>query len=312
MSKKLQFQNLALQQSLQSYTQQPTVIQPAVTLPIKPEMLVPLPPAMSLFSKPMVPGLGTPAASGQTGGLTLSTNEIRGEIDAPEASENDLLLMPIAPTSRKKKLLRSAVLLVSALLALAIYFTWHSTTPTSASPTITQQTYSSLASPQPGSGDTPTPTSANTNDSSTIQVYIVGAIKHPGVYTLPTDARVYQLIQAAGGTLPGANLVAINLAAKLTDGQEIYVLSVGETPPAYTNSPSGPGNNGTPAVTSGQPVNINTATETEMEQTLHVSAATAKKIIDYRTQHGLYTAIDQLLQVISQSIFDRIKNMVTV
>ena len=110
--------------------------------------------------------------------------------------------------------------------------------------------------------------------------------------------------------MSSADLVALNLAAPLTDGQEIYVLSVGEIPPAgYNNGLSG---GGTPTVTNGQLVNINTASQTEMEQTLHVSSTTAQKIITYRVQHGPYTSIDQLLQVISKSIYDRIKNMVTV
>ncbi len=52
---------------------------------------------------------------------------------------------------------------------------------------------------------------------------IVGAVRHPGVYTLPASARVYQLLQAAGGPLPNADLVALNMAAKLSDGQEVYV-----------------------------------------------------------------------------------------
>src|SRR6266487_1226390 len=50
----------------------------------------------------------------------------------------------------------------------------------------------------------------------------------------------------------------------------------------------------------------------EMRQILHVSAATAQKIIDYRQQHGNYTSVDQLLQVVSRSIYDRIRKLVTV
>ncbi|HEY0754451.1 MAG TPA: SLBB domain-containing protein, partial [Ktedonobacteraceae bacterium] len=214
-------------------------------------------------------------------------------------------------THKKKYLMRGAAILFSALLLLAIYLTWHAATPTSASPMVTQQTYSNLSSmPDPVAANrTATPTeSAN----GSIQVYVVGAIKHPGVYILTMNARVYQLIKAAGGALPNANLVALNLAAKLTDGQEIYVLSIGEaTPIANTNS-SGSDTGGTPGSNTGSLLNINTATEVEMEQTLHVSATTAKKISAYRAQHGSYTAVSQLSQVVSQSIYNRIKNLVTV
>jgi competence protein ComEA len=315
MPKKSQFKNLALQQTLQDCAQQPTTIQPAITLPIKPEALIPLPPAMPFFVQSL------PVRQGPTAIIPKDSDLAASASDTPEEISTPFLPGALIPSTnpplhsrKKKQLLRGAAILLSALLILAIYLTWHSATPTAASPTITQQAYSSLSStpsPQPVSSVT----TATSSDGTTIQVYIVGAVKHPGVYTLPADARVYQLIQAAGGTQPNADLVSINLAARLTDGQEIYVLSVGETQPAYTGSSAGTGAGSagsTPTTANGPLVNINTATETAMMQGLHVSAATAKKIIDYRTQHGAYTSVDQLLQVVSKSIYDRIKGLVTV
>lgn len=311
MPKKSQFQSLILQETLhdiQDYSQQPTIIQPALTLPIKPEKIIPLPPARSFFHQQTMTGeefsLTTMHGSGAVIPSPLEASE---QEDALALSLPSAELSTIPTTTRKKKILRGAAILLSVLLILAIYFTWHVTTPTSASPTITQQPLSSASNTQTGAGGN---NSAATGNNGMIQVYIVGAIMHPGVYMLPDGSRVYQLVQAAGGTLSSADLVALNLAAPLTDGQEIYVLSVGERPPAgYANSLSG---GGTPTVANGQLVNINTASQTEMQQVLHVSAATAQKIIAYRTQHGPYTSVNQLLQVISKSIYDRIKNMVTV
>ncbi len=312
MPKKSQFQNLVLQQTLQDYAQQPTAIQPAITLPIQPEALVPLPLAQSLFLQTRSIKAGR-ATTGRTSDEMLPfVSGAHVAVDTPIPSGG--LLPPIDPPARslrKKQLLRGTAIALSALLILAIYLTWHSTTSTAASPTITQQTPTSLLnvpSPQPDNSAADSTASGSAN--ATIQVYIVGAIKHPGVYTLPANARVYQLIQAAGGTQPNADLVSINLAAKLTDGQEIYVLSVGEIAPETAVKPPGTVTSSTP-MPAGSLVNINTATETQMEQTLHVSAATAKKIVDYRTQHGTYTSVDQLLQVVSQSIYNRIKGMVT-
>ena len=145
-----------------------------------------------------------------------------------------------------------------------------------------------------------------------MQVYVVGAVKHPGVYTLAAGARVYQLVQAAGGPLPNANLVALNLAAKLSDGQEVYVTVVGEIPPTYMGGVPGPGTGNSGTTNSGQLVNINTASVDEMRQSLHLSSTTAQNIVNYRSQHGSFTSIDQLLQVVSKSIYDRIKNQITV
>jgi len=203
-----------------------------------------------------------------------------------------------APTtpSKKQTYTRVVVAAITIILAIALYLTWRSpATPTP--PSITQQTLSSVSS------NTPTDT------SGMIQVYIVGAVKHPGVYTLPADARVYQLLQAAGGPLPNANLVALNMAAKLSDGQEVYVTVVGEVPPTYLGGVPGTNPN---TANSGTLVNINTASVAEMRQVLHISAATAQKIIDYRMQHGNYTSVDQLLQVVSRSIYDKIRKLVTV
>lgn len=137
------------------------------------------------------------------------------------------------------------------------------------------------------------------------------------MYDLPAGARVYQLIQAAGGTLPNANLVALNLAAPLTDGEEVYVITTGEIPPTYLGGVPGPGTGtgmpgGSTPTTSGQLININTASSDEMRTALHISSATAQKIIDYRTQYGPFTSVDQLLQVVSKEIYDKIKNEVTV
>lgn len=201
----------------------------------------------------------------------------------------------------KKRLARVVAGTLTLLLAGAIFIIWFMAPATSSSSlpaTITQQSFGS-STQNPGA---PTPT------GSALHVYITGSVKNPGVYTLPAGARVYQLLQAAGGPLPQADLVSLNLAAPLTDGEEVYVLAVGESPPTYLGGVPGPGANGTATTQSGQLVNINTATSDEMRSILHVSSATAQKIIAGRP----YTSVDQLLKVVSRSIYDKIRNSVTV
>lgn len=222
-------------------------------------------------------------------------------------------MSPLVPSIKQRLKIFIPTVLILAL-ALIIYFVWNaSTTPTS-------------TSPSPISGITPqnfgnNPTSARSNTGATpssgngnIQVYVVGAVKNPGVYTLPTGARVYALLQAAGGPLPKANLVALNLAAKLTDGEEVYVTLIGEQPPTYLGGVPGPGTgSGTPNSNStGQQVNINTASADELRQNLHISSTTAQNIVSYRVQHGPYSSIDQLLQAVSKTIYNRIKDQVTI
>jgi competence protein ComEA len=215
-------------------------------------------------------------------------------------------VVPAATQTIKSKLSRIFAVILTLVLAGVIFFIWHSPSVTSTTQGITQQ---NLSGPSSSANDS---SSNSTSGSGDIQVYVVGAVKHPGVYTLPADARLFQLLQAAGGALPSANLVALNLAAKLTDGEEVYVLAIGEIPPTYVGGVPQPGTNGTPSTGTGQLTNINTASADELRTNLHVSSTTAQSIVNYRMQHGPYTSIDQLLQVISKSIYDRIKAMVTI
>src|SRR5258708_38294836 len=145
MPKKSQFQNLVLQQTLQDHAQQPTAIQPAITLPIKPEVLVPLPLAQPLFLQTRPVKVGRATAGRTIDEMLPFVSEAHVAVDTPIPSGE--LLPPIDPPARslrKKQLLRGAAIALSALLILAIYLTWHSTTSTAASPTITQQASTSL------------------------------------------------------------------------------------------------------------------------------------------------------------------------
>jgi competence protein ComEA len=133
--------------------------------------------------------------------------------------------------------------------------------------------------------------------STTIQAYILGAVEAPGVYTLDEGARVGDLVQAAGGLLPEADAARVNLAARVADGQEIYVPRVGEVvPPDLTGL-----------------VNLNTASAQELHDALGISLDVARRIVAYRETHGSFTAVSQLLLVpISRTTYDRIKDLVTV
>ncbi len=211
-----------------------------------------------------------------------------------------------AMSPKKKSLLRIIAVVLAIGLMAAIYGIWHS----SPSEPITT---SSDANVSQGSFSTPDATSAT---SDGIRVYVVGAVKHPGIYTLASGARVYDLVQAAGGALPTANLVAVNLAAQLTDGQEVYIVAVGETPPTYSGGVPGTGNGtsgtGSGSTSNSQLVNINTATVDDLTQNLHLSKKSAQAIVDYRTQHGNFSSVDILAQVLSNSVYNRIKARCTV
>lgn len=231
-------------------------------------------------------------------------------------SDDLQIQLSTTPVRKKLRIERIVAIVLLLVLAVAFYVIWNSSSITISNGPSQQN--SNIITIATSSTSTSTNTTLSDSTGGTIAVYITGEVQHPGVYTLPADARVYQLLQAAGGPLPDANLVALNLASKLSDGEEVYVSKIGETAPAVDTSVTGSnGSTGTNSgsssgTTSGQLVNINTASTTELRQQLHVSSTTAQNIVNFRLQHGPYTSVDQLLQVVSKSIYNRIKGMVTV
>jgi competence protein ComEA len=220
-------------------------------------------------------------------------------------------LPPVQPT-RKLQIRKALGVLLVCMLVATVYFIWRgSPTPNSTSAAVsTTQQHFSLA-PTASSLTIGTTTVSPVAISGKIQVYIVGAVKKPGVYTLEGSARVYELLQAAGGPLPQANLVALNLAARLSDGQEIYVTLIGETPPTSMSSPTGTITTATPGGTANQ-ININTASADDLRKGLHISSTNALAIVNYRVQHGTFTSVEELLQVVSQTTYKKIKDEVKI
>lgn len=179
----------------------------------------------------------------------------------------------------------------------------------------------SARSPAPGPGGGVTsPTSSagpassggatsggDTAGSGQIVVDVDGAVAHPGLYKLPPDSRVQAALVAAGGLSPQADAHRINRAAKLHDGQKLYVLSQGEsTPPLAASSGQGCEGQGCTGAEGGVAgsdpegqglVNINTANATQLTQLPGVGPAIAQKIIDYRTANGPFTSVDDLTKV---------------
>lgn len=139
-------------------------------------------------------------------------------------------------------------------------------------------------------------TQATTAPSEKIIIYIIGCVKTPGVYELDVDSRVSNAVDAAGGLLETADLTKINLAYKLEDGQKITVPSINdktdedstyedfitdssENTISQTNSMS---------VQKSSIVNINSATQTELETLPGIGPSIASKIISYRNENGKF------------------------
>jgi len=125
-------------------------------------------------------------------------------------------------------------------------------------------------------------------------VQVVGAVRRPGVYRLHASGRVGDAVREAGGPTARADLAGVNLAAKVSDGQQIIVPVAGA--PGST-APAGPVGATGGAAAQGPPLNLNTATVEQLDQLDGVGPATAQKIVAYRQAHGGFRAVSELDQV---------------
>lgn len=135
-----------------------------------------------------------------------------------------------------------------------------------------------------------TTTTTATTTPSEVVVHVAGAVRAPGVHRLPPGARVIDAVEASGGLAPDADPSAVNLAALVEDGAQVYVPRVGEAPPpSATSSSAGEEASG--------PVDLNTADAALLETLPGIGPATAAAIIDHRDRHGPFASVEGLLEV---------------
>ncbi len=152
-------------------------------------------------------------------------------------------------------------------------------------------------------------------DVSVLIVEIVGAVDHPGVYRVATDARIGDLVAAAGGYGPRVDTDRatrqLNLAAPLHDGDQIRVPSRDDPPDTGTLPASGPGTAGDPSTTG--PIDLNHATEAELDTLPGIGPVTAAKILASRNAQS-FIAVDDLRTrgLVGQKTFDGLKDLVAV
>jgi competence protein ComEA len=146
--------------------------------------------------------------------------------------------------------------------------------------------------------------STNPPSSKLAVVYVTGAVSKPGIYSLKTSARLFEAIFLAGGFADDADQTAINLAAQVVDGVQIFVPRIGEAPRLIQP--------GSSSVGTGK-VSLNSASSAELEQLPGIGPATAAAIIKWREDNGPFTSVDELLEVtgIGDSKLDAIRELIS-
>ena len=117
-----------------------------------------------------------------------------------------------------------------------------------------------------------------------VVVHVAGAVERPGVYRLPAGSRVTDAVRRAGGFARGANHDAINLAARVSDGQQVVVPRPGAPAASAAEAQSGP-------------ISLGSASVEQLDQVEGIGPVTAQKIVEFRDQHGGLSSINQLDEV---------------
>jgi competence protein ComEA len=129
-------------------------------------------------------------------------------------------------------------------------------------------------------------------DGEDVVVHVAGAVRDPGVYRLPAGSRVTDALERAGGGTASADADAINLAARLADGQQIIVPVKAKSPPGVAAGAGSPD-----AAAPDAPISLGTATLEDLDTIEGIGPVTAQDIIDFRDSHGGVSDIDELDQV---------------
>ncbi len=230
---------------------------------------------------------------------------------------------------RRGVLTMAAVGLVAALVAVGVVLWERPVTqqvpPVARAYTAAPATHALPAEPGPAAAP-----SAAMPDGATAElvVSVVGLVHKSGLVRLPPGSRVADAVAAAGGARDGADLAGINLAQRLSDGDQVIVGtaggepsvprlgsstigSSGRSPSAAGPNPSGP----TPgAAEPGTRVNLNSATESDLDALPGVGPVTARAIIAWRTTNGRFTDVEQLGDVdgIGPARLARLRELVTI
>lgn len=215
-----------------------------------------------------------------------------------------------------------ALLLVAAVAAIlaAVGVWWEAprAEPVAAGlPALVDTTAAAAPTGTPTVGTVPTGATPTAGPPAPLVVAVAGRVARPGLVRVPAGARVADVLEAAGGPLPGTDLAAVNLARKVSDGEQIAVGVPGATdaaPPTVTGGPAGAPPGGPAGPAAAGPLDLNAATVEQLDGLPGIGPVTAQRIVEWRTRNGRFASVDQLREVegIGERRFGQLRELVRV
>jgi len=203
-------------------------------------------------------------------------------------------------TASRRRPAQAAGALVLALVgvAVAVWLLRAPASPAGVNLPLARSSSSGPARSSAGSGSSVAPATALTSAASWAEVVVqaAGAVVHPGVYRLPSGARVVDLLQVAGGLTADADPESVALAARLADGARIVVPTVAERRSGAAPAPAAGAPSGA-ASTGAVPVDLNTATADQLATLPGIGPSLAQAIVDHRDRAGPFASVEGLLDV---------------
>lgn len=252
------------------------------------------------------------------------------EAEGSEDEESDTSLsrwLPDAPTAGGPSWLaairadpgRAGVIALIAVGAIAVLVTVFTLVRDDPPPVVSAK----LPPVQMVSSTSPTPGGPAAEPGGPVIVSVVGLVHRPGLVTLESGARIADALTAAGGPLDGADLIGLNMARRVSDGEQIVVgitsppgapTAMGSSITAPPGQSAGPAGDTGPVPSNAVAVNLNTATPEELDALPGVGPVTAAAIVGWRDANGRFTSVEQLGEVdgIGPARLEKLRDLVHV